>query len=174
MRNGRRSPVRTELRGTPRARCVAVNDLDLIEVSGGTRQMLAAKPGFSPKFITPCPRHAGAWCDGLRGRTGRQTLRPVGWRLAFAKRFLVGKSAGRASAGERRLSAIQRKPMNWFLWGALAAAAAAVVLFTALGMDAARGKHTDDQHGAVGATLLAGCVGVATVLGIIGLVVKFW
>ena len=64
--------------------------------------------------------------------------------------------------------------MNWFLWGALAAAAAAVVLFTALGMDAARGKHTDDQHGAVGATLLAGCVGVATVLGIIGLVVKFW
>ena len=64
--------------------------------------------------------------------------------------------------------------MNWFLWGALAAAAAAVVLFTTLGMDAARGKHTDDQHGAVGATLFAVCRGVARGLGILGLGGRFW
>jgi membrane protein DedA with SNARE-associated domain len=71
------------------------------------------------------------------------------------------------------LSGIQRKPMNWFLWAAVAAAAAGIVLFTALGIDASRGPHTNDRRGAVGATLLAVCVGVATVLAIIGLVVKF-
>ena len=35
-------------------------------------------------------------------------------------------------------------------------------------------SHIDDRRGAAGATLLAWCMGVATVLGIIGLVVKFW
>jgi hypothetical protein len=62
--------------------------------------------------------------------------------------------------------------MNWFLWAAVAAAAAGIVLFTALWIDVSRGTHTDDRRGAAGATLLAWCVGVATVLGIIGLVVN--
>jgi hypothetical protein len=64
--------------------------------------------------------------------------------------------------------------MNWFLWGAVAAAAAAIGLLTALGFDAARGTRADDRRGALGATLLAVCVGAAIVLGIIGLVVKLW
>ena len=63
--------------------------------------------------------------------------------------------------------------MNWFLWGAVAAAAASIVLFTALGFDATRGPRAHGRRGAVGATLLAVCVGVATVFAIIGLVVKF-
>jgi hypothetical protein len=88
--------------------------------------------------------------------------------------FLGGTALARASAGERSLSGIQRKPMNWFLWASVATAAAGIVLFTALWIDASRGTHTDDRRGAVGATLLALCVGVATLLGIIGLVVKFW
>jgi hypothetical protein len=45
---------------------------------------------------------------------------------------------------------------------------------TALWIDVSRGTHTDDRRGAAGATLLAWCMGIATVLGIIGLVVKFW
>ncbi|HET6327865.1 MAG TPA: hypothetical protein VFG04_24485 [Planctomycetaceae bacterium] len=64
--------------------------------------------------------------------------------------------------------------MNWFLWAAVVAAAAGSVLYTALWIDASRGAHADDGRGAVGATLLAWCMGVATVLGIIGLVVKLW
>ena len=61
-----------------------------------------------------------------------------------------------------------------FLWAAVAAAAAGIVLFTALWIDVSRGTHNDDRRGAAGATVLAWCMGVATVLGIIGLVVKFW
>jgi hypothetical protein len=34
------------------------------------RHMLAAKPEFPSNYHT-CRRHAGACCDGLRGRTGR-------------------------------------------------------------------------------------------------------
>ena len=64
--------------------------------------------------------------------------------------------------------------MNWFLWAAEAAAAAGSVLYTALWIDASRGPHVDDRRAAAGATLFAWCMGVATVLGIIGLVVKFW
>jgi hypothetical protein len=126
--------------------------------------MLAAKAGFPSNYHT-CRRHAGACCDGLRGRTG---LVPPPRGLAVC--LLVAS----ASAGKRSLSGIQRKPMNWFLWAAVAAAAAGIVLFTALWIDVSRGTHTDDRRGAAGATLLAWCVGVATVLGIIGLVVKFW
>jgi hypothetical protein len=66
------------------------------------------------------------------------------------------------------------EPVNWFLWGALVAAAAGIVLFAALGFDATRGPRADDRRGAVGATLFAVCAGAAIVLGIIGLVVKFW
>jgi hypothetical protein len=99
----------------------------------------------------------------------------VGWRFVFGEWFLRREQAlARASAGKRSLSGIQRKPMNWFLWAAVAAAAAGIVLFTALWIDASRGTHTDDRRGAAGATLLAWCMGVAIVLGIIGLVVKFW
>jgi hypothetical protein len=51
----------------------------------------------------------------------------------------------------------------------------AAVLFTALWIDASRGTHPDDWRGAVGgATLFAWCAGIAGVLGIIGLAVKFW
>jgi hypothetical protein len=85
-----------------------------------------------------------------------------------------GQALALASAGKRSLSGIQRKPMNWFLWAAVAAAAAGIVLYTALWIDASRGTHADDRRAAVGATLLAWCMGVATVLGIIGLVIKFW
>jgi hypothetical protein len=48
--------------------------------------------------------------------------------------------------------------MNWFLWAAVAAAVAGIVLFTALWIDVSRGTHTDDRRGAAGATLLAWCV----------------
>jgi hypothetical protein len=126
--------------------------------------MLAAKAGFPSNYHT-CRRHAGACCDGLRGRTGASPS------AAWAGGLPLVASA---SAGKRSLSGIQRKPMNWFLWAAVAAAAAGIVLFTALWIDVSRGTHTDDRRGAAGATLLAWCVGVATVLGIIGLVVKFW
>jgi len=64
--------------------------------------------------------------------------------------------------------------MNWFLWAAVAAAAAGIVLFTALWIDVSRDTHSDDRRGAAGATLFAWCMGIAAVLGIIGLVVKFW
>ena len=57
---------------------------------------------------------------------------------------------------------------------AVAAAAAGIVLFTALWIDVSRGTHTDDRRGAAGATLFASCMGIATVFGIIGLVVKLW
>jgi hypothetical protein len=51
----------------------------------------------------------------------------------------------------------------------------AVVLFAALWIDASRGAHPDDWRGAAGgATLFALCAGIAAVLGIIGLFVKFW
>jgi hypothetical protein len=90
------------------------------------------------------------------------------WFLRRCKRWLALRQ------GRRSLSGIQRKPMNWFLWAAVAAATTGIVLFTALWIDASRGTHTDDRRGAAGATLLAWCMGVATVLGIIGLVVKFW
>jgi len=49
--------------------------------------------------------------------------------------------------------------MNWFLWAAVAAAAAGIVLFTALWIDVSRGTHKDDRRGAAGATLLAWCMG---------------
>ena len=52
--------------------------------------------------------------------------------------------------------------------------AAGIVLFTALWIDVSRGTHSDDRRGAAGATLFAWCMGIATVLGIIGLVVKLW
>jgi hypothetical protein len=126
--------------------------------------MLAAKAGFPSNYHT-CRRHAGACCNGLRGRTG--TSPSAVWAGGLP---LVAS----ASAGKRSLSGIQRKPMNWFLWAAVAAAAAGIVLFIALWIDVSRGTHTDDRRGATGATLLAWCVGVATVLGIIGLVVNFW
>jgi hypothetical protein len=99
----------------------------------------------------------------------------MGWRFAFGQWFLRGnKRWPVASAGKRSLSGIQRKPMNWFLWAAVAAAAAGIVLFTALWIDVSRGTHSDDRRGAAGATLFALCAGIAAVLGIIGLVVKFW
>jgi hypothetical protein len=99
----------------------------------------------------------------------------MGWRFAFGQWFLRGnKRWPVASAGKRSLSGIQRKPMNWFLWAAVAAAATGIVLFTALWIDVSRGTHSDDRRGAAGATLFAWCMGIATVLGIIGLVVKLW
>jgi hypothetical protein len=72
----------------------------------------------------------------------------------------------------RRLS--EEAPINWILWSAAAFATLAVVLFTALWIDASRDTHPDGWRGAVvGATLFAWCAGIAAVLGIIGLLAKF-
>jgi hypothetical protein len=40
--------------------------------------------------------------------------------------------------------------MNWFLWAAVAAAVAGIVLFTALWIDVSRGAHTDDRRSSRG------------------------
>jgi hypothetical protein len=100
--------------------------------------------------------HAGSSCNGFGGKRAPDphTL------LAQARRL-------------RRLS--EDGPINSFLWAAVAFLTFAVVLFTALWIDASRGVHSDDWRGAVdGATLFALCAGIAAVLGVIGLVVKFW
>jgi hypothetical protein len=65
--------------------------------------------------------------------------------------------------------------MNWFLWAAVAFATLGIALFIALWIDASRGTHPNDWRGAVsGATLFVLCVGIATALGIIGFLVKYW
>ena len=65
--------------------------------------------------------------------------------------------------------------MNWFLWSAIAFATLGIVVFIALWIDASRGTHPNDRRGAVGgATLFVLCVGIATALGIIGFLVKYW
>jgi hypothetical protein len=119
------------------------------------RRRMLSRPARPNRALVPPPRGLAVCPWGMVSSGGEQAL-------------------ARASAGKRSLSGIQRKPMNWFLWAAVAAAAAGIVLFTVLWIDVSRGTHTDDRRGAAGATLLAWCMGVATVLGIIGLVVKFW
>lgn len=135
--------------------------------------MFAAKAGFPSNYHT-CRRHAGACCMACEAERGASPSAAWAGGLPLGNGFFGGTALARASAGKRSLSGIQRKPMNWFLWAAVTAAAAGIVLFTALWIDVSRGTHTDDRRGAAGATLLAWCMGVATVLGIIGLVVKFW
>lgn len=109
-----------------------------------------------PKVVTPwagTPAHLATALEA----NGRQAL-TLSWRRP-----------GRL----RRLS--EDGPINSFLWAAVAFLTFAVVLFTALWIDASRGVHSDDWRGAVdGATLFALCAGIAVVLGVIGLVVKFW
>ena len=86
--------------------------------------------------------------------------------------------SGGASTGPRfgRQEELERysEEAHELVSSAVAAAAAGIVLFTALWIDVSRGTHTDDRRGAAGATLFAWCMGIATVLGIIGLVVKLW
>ena len=116
-------------------------------------------------FLPGCPSS-----DELKKRQGGHSLS-----APWADDVYWGDSADARYRRPRRLRRFSEEaPINWFLWAAVAFATLAVVLFTMLWIDASRGTHTDDRRGAAGATLLAWCMGVATVLGIIGLVVKFW